>query len=325
MDEPRVVKCGDRWFRLPHENLVRPLTPAERSALRDDIVKSGRIEVAVIVYEDEEGNCNVCDGANRVTIAAEIGMRPDRIPLDVRRMTHEEAARKCREINANRRHMTPAEQAEARKARIPEVGKRAEEGMSTRKIAADLGVGKTTVDRDKKLLTVPPGTVSNSRKRPTAEQVAERRAKVKVLVGQGLSTAKIAELLGVTEYVVNGDRSHPSVVGDKKRPRGRPRGAGKSTTQARIDKAKSQLEELENTWKANGAHPVLNSPGRGDKGARHANSVPVHLCPNDPATLTDWIRRRLKDKDAGKRMTLADVRAWHAALGALCLELESTL
>src|SRR4029079_9661961 len=89
-----------RLFVLAHTGAAPPLSDEQRDALREDIGENG-VE-APVVGEDRDGRIEVFDGANRVRIAAELGLE---VPLDLRDgLTEQQKDELAFRLNYNRRH-----------------------------------------------------------------------------------------------------------------------------------------------------------------------------------------------------------------------------
>ena len=162
----------------PFAGLFRPLTPAERGALRESVAKDG-IRSPVFTYDSPTHGPAVIDGLNRLDTAAELGIPPEAIPVtDLGRISDEAAERLARDLNVARRHLTPEEQQAARVSRVKRVAELRSEGASIRVIAARVGVTKSQAERDlaeARAATVPGGTVepetitgANGKTYPTA-------------------------------------------------------------------------------------------------------------------------------------------------------------
>jgi len=145
----RIMKNSDIIFRgrtfhvlFPEE--IRPLLPMERQEMRASIREKG-VEVPVVIDETD----GVIDGINRLTIATELDLGAARVPFDLRAgLSPEEKLELCRRLNEMRRQLTPAE-VETRKARrVKKCGELASQGMSSRSIAAEVGVDRMTVHAD---------------------------------------------------------------------------------------------------------------------------------------------------------------------------------
>lgn len=141
---PTVTHRG-RVFRLPFAGLFRPLTPAEDVELRTSIACIGVCH-AVKVYDSPAwGPDCVIDGANRLRAAAELGLD---LPVEKVEADDDEARRMAEDLNIARRQVTAAEAREARARRIERVADLRAQGMSTRAIAAEVGVSQSQVVAD---------------------------------------------------------------------------------------------------------------------------------------------------------------------------------
>lgn len=129
-----TVTVGGITYQLPFEDLLPALADDDLKALRDDIRDRG-IVVPIIVDEHH----NVIDGANRLRIAAELGIR--NLPVDIRPgLSHPEKEELAEDLNLHRRHLTREQLRDAIARRL----KRTPE-QSDRQIAAAVGVDHHTV------------------------------------------------------------------------------------------------------------------------------------------------------------------------------------
>lgn len=128
------VTVGGITYQLPFEDLLPALGDDDLKALRDDIRDRG-IVVPIIVDEHH----NVIDGANRLRIAAELGIR--NLPVDIRPgLSHPEKEELAEDLNPHRRHLSREQLRDAIARRL----KRTPE-QSDRQIAAAVGVDHHTV------------------------------------------------------------------------------------------------------------------------------------------------------------------------------------
>lgn len=142
MERLPEYRIGKNTFRVLFQNLIRPLTPDERSRLKASIKANGMLDAVTV--DDEFG---VIDGANRLSIASELGLID--VPWSVSKAKSKDAkVKECKELNLTRRHMTAEELQEARGKRIERVVEAREEGKSTREIANEVGVTQAQVVRD---------------------------------------------------------------------------------------------------------------------------------------------------------------------------------
>ena len=128
-ESPTVV-VGDTTFRLPFADLLPPLGDTELEALRADIAERQAVIVPIVIDEAR----NVIDGANRLRIAAGLGIRE--VPIEVRvGLSDADKQQLAEDLNLHRRHLTREQLrlfVERRLVRTPE--------QSNRQIAAELGV-----------------------------------------------------------------------------------------------------------------------------------------------------------------------------------------
>jgi N6-adenosine-specific RNA methylase IME4 len=133
--ESSTVVVGGTTFRLPYTELLPPLDESELAALRDDIAARQAVIVPIVIDEAR----NVIDGANRLRIAAGLGIRE--VPVEVRLgLSAAEKEQLAEDLNLHRRHLCREQMrlfVERRLVRTPE--------QSNNKIAADLGVDDKTV------------------------------------------------------------------------------------------------------------------------------------------------------------------------------------
>jgi len=133
-ESPSVV-VGDTTFRLPFASLLPPLDDSDLSALRGDIAARQAVIVPIVIDEAR----NVIDGANRLRIAADLGIRD--VPVEVRLgLSASEKEQLAEDLNLHRRHLSREQMklfVGRRLARTPE--------KSNRRIAAELGVHHETV------------------------------------------------------------------------------------------------------------------------------------------------------------------------------------
>jgi hypothetical protein len=131
----QTIVVGGKRFRVLFPDLLLPLTAAERAGLRQKMQASRRVEVAVIVDE----NNGIIDGINRLTLAAELGITD--VPLDVRAgLTLEQKRDLAITVNTERRHLSQEEKREAIARQL-----KAQPERSNRQVAAEVGVDHKTV------------------------------------------------------------------------------------------------------------------------------------------------------------------------------------
>ena len=131
-----TVTVGDTVFGLPYADLLPPLDDSDLSALRGDIAARRAVIVPIVIDEAR----NVIDGANRLRIAASLGIRD--VPVEVRLgLSAGEKEQLAEDLNLHRRHLSREQMrlfVGRRLVRTPE--------KSNRKIAAEMGVHKNTVE-----------------------------------------------------------------------------------------------------------------------------------------------------------------------------------
>jgi hypothetical protein len=131
----QTIVVGGQRFKVLFPDLLRELAAAERAGLRQSIQDSGRVEVAVVVDEDN----GIIDGINRMTLAAELGIMD--VPLDVRSgLTLDQKEDLAWALNDHRRHQTQEEKRAAIARRL-----KSRPEQSNRQTAAAVGVDHKTV------------------------------------------------------------------------------------------------------------------------------------------------------------------------------------
>lgn len=220
MSRFKSVKIGENNFVLKYQDLLPPLSLEQRSELKADIEKRGIITPIIATGRD----LVVIDGANRVEIAAELGLKYVAWNC-VHPATEDEEREMAIVANLHRRHMTREQRAEW-------VAKLRSEGWSTPKIAEAVGVSAETVRTDiKKCATsqnlevaqgvedvdTPAKILGQDGKqrpaeRPTVDELAERRARATELKEAGKTRKEIASDLGVSVRTVANDLSEVRVA-----------------------------------------------------------------------------------------------------------------
>jgi hypothetical protein len=145
-DELPVVRLDGLAYRLPFAHLFRPHTALERERLHASIAERG-VLMRVLTYDSPtHGNRCVIDGATRLEIAAALGRA---VPIQHRGpLTDEVAHELALTLNADRRHLTPAEQQAVRAERIARVAEARARGESLRTIAEREDISREQVRRD---------------------------------------------------------------------------------------------------------------------------------------------------------------------------------
>ena len=130
-----TVTVGDTIFGLPYADLLPPLDDSDLSALRGDIAARQAVIVPIVIDEAR----NVIDGANRLRIAASLGIRE--VPVEVRLgLSAAEKEQLAEDLNLHRRHLSREQMrlfVGRRLVRAPQ--------QSDRRIASELGVDHKTV------------------------------------------------------------------------------------------------------------------------------------------------------------------------------------
>jgi DNA-binding NarL/FixJ family response regulator len=208
----RTVKLYGVVYQCPYAHLIRPLSVVEANRLRESIVRNNGI-LSPIAF-DQHGN--VLDGINRLEMMADIGIPLKESDKKVFSIASEEEAREILyDLNTVRRHLSAAELEEIRQQkerdrqeRRAQVEQLRVEGKTLREIAGDLGVGKSTVDRDAKSTgrSVPQENVGTDRPvEQTESALGDRRVKVSELRKTGKSQRQIADELDVAKSTVASD------------------------------------------------------------------------------------------------------------------------
>jgi hypothetical protein len=154
---PKVV-IGETTFWLPYRDRLPPLSAEERKELKADIAKRGimtpiifcRVLGNAMIQRNHsafpcarEEDVVVIDGANRVEIASELGLRDEQVPM-MRRgdytTTRQEFDVLVDDLNLHRRHLTP----EQRREYVAKVLKDKPQ-RSNRQVAAQTGTDHKTV------------------------------------------------------------------------------------------------------------------------------------------------------------------------------------
>lgn len=205
MAQAPTVKIGRRTFTLLFHDLLRPLTESERQALKNSIREYG-IRVPVMVDEDD----GVIDGANRLQIAAELGL--DDVPVDVQRaLPHEWKVGMAHDLNDARRHLTPAERRKLKEQRVERIAEARRLGASIRTIAEAEGVSVGQVQRDLKAATVSGDTVEPKggkvRGKDGKERSATRKARVPVQPAEETAAEPVEANEKETEQQVKAEAS----------------------------------------------------------------------------------------------------------------------
>src|SRR5690349_15326101 len=96
------ILIGDRPLTLLFPDLLRPLTQGEREYLTDSIQAHG-IQVAIKVDEDD----GVIDGGHRLSIACELGLPREQIPMElVEGLTLDQKRELALSLNTARRQLS---------------------------------------------------------------------------------------------------------------------------------------------------------------------------------------------------------------------------
>ncbi|HYT87218.1 MAG TPA: hypothetical protein VEL76_00730 [Gemmataceae bacterium] len=217
MAETEIIKArlaGDsteRELTVLFPELLRPLTPKEYQGLYASIAKYGVRHK--VVLDDWNG---IIDGANRLRIAAKLGLSVD---YEARSgLKEKEKEELALSLNLDRRHLTSEEREQARAERKEREVQGRQEGKSTRQIAEEEGVSHQQVVRDlggagvTSVTPAPPPPKVHGKdgkeypaQRATKEEVAERRKSVWEAHEDGKTVWEIAEEEGISERQVKAD------------------------------------------------------------------------------------------------------------------------
>lgn len=165
MSEPKIfvlnVGNGDPTiYECPYWDLLPPLTPEEHSKLSVSVRTDG-IKTPLTVLILGEDRYRVLDGYHRLTVAEELHLTPDEVPLhqigDDTDFEPDDEERLAYSLNEARRQLSAEQLAQLRENRRSRVVASRSEGKSLRTIAAEEGVSLGQVQRD--LATVSPDTV----------------------------------------------------------------------------------------------------------------------------------------------------------------------
>jgi hypothetical protein len=140
-----VIIIGGRNFTILYPGILRPLTQAELLSLRTSIKRVGEVLNPVACDEND----GVIDGANRLRIAAELGLSS--VPVKTfRGLTEEEKRDLAIELNEARRQLTPEDREKIKEEREMKAAEKRRQGKSTRQIAKELGVSQPQIIKDLK-------------------------------------------------------------------------------------------------------------------------------------------------------------------------------
>jgi hypothetical protein len=146
------VRVAGTTYQLVFAALFRPHTVAERLGLKESVRRHG-FRVRVLTYDSANwGPRCVIDGAARLELAAELareGASPGEVHVQhLFALGDEDAQELALSLNRDRRHLTPAEQHEARLERIVRIVAARAGGESLRTIGTREGVSAEQVRRD---------------------------------------------------------------------------------------------------------------------------------------------------------------------------------
>jgi ParB-like chromosome segregation protein Spo0J len=208
MNREAVITLGDRTFRLPYIDLLRPLSDQEYEALLSSITEHGIVN-PVVVTEDGV----VLDGYHRLRAAVELGLAPSSVPVVVVPFLDEQSrVAMAVALNANRRQLKD----EDLKRVVLVLRQRMR--LSFRRIAEITGVPKSTVAlwcQEAGLDDVVETVIGRDGKEYPADyddRWAERRKAIWQMAQGGASAEEIAQKLGIATRTVLADLARGQVV-----------------------------------------------------------------------------------------------------------------
>lgn len=140
----KTIEFDGVTYACPFADLLPPLSERTRADLRANIATNG-VEVAIVRTEADE----IIDGYNRLSLAAELGLPPERVKWETRTgLSDPDKERLANELNDHRRHYTPEQLEERRAKRIQRVAAAKADGKSIRTIAEQEGVSHEQVRMD---------------------------------------------------------------------------------------------------------------------------------------------------------------------------------
>ena len=218
-----TVLVGKEVYYLPYADLLPPLGNTELEALRSDIARRRCVLVAVVIDDAR----NVIDGANRVRIAAELGITE--VPVEIRAgLTEAEKRELAEDLNLHRRHLTRQQIRDfiaTRLARAPE--------QSNNAVATRLGVDDKTVASVRRQLETT-SEIPKLDKTIGADGKARMARRPTVVRGVGLAQAgQLADQLSEIEAAAIADPSRHAGLLDVVNRTGRVRAAHRKLTVSR--------------------------------------------------------------------------------------------
>jgi ParB-like chromosome segregation protein Spo0J len=196
----------------PKYQLLPPLSPEERAALRADIEKRG---VLIPVEKDEDGN--TLDGHNREDIAKELRIE---CPVIERRFATEEEKREhIIKVNLVRRHMDPIRWGQTFTLLLEERGVRTGKGGDRKstdtvsvdtvsEIAAELGVNERTARRRVRAANDYESLPAKVRKKVDAGEITLREGKAEVKKAKKNAAREAAAAEGAIVSLPDGYEVH---------------------------------------------------------------------------------------------------------------------
>jgi ParB-like chromosome segregation protein Spo0J len=208
MSREAVIALGDRTFRLPYIDLLRPLNDQEYEALLNSITEHGIVN-PVVVTEDGA----VLDGYHRLRAAVELGLAPSSVPVVVVPFLDEQSrVAMAIALNANRRQLKDDDL-----KRVVMV-LRQRMRLSFRRIAEITGIPKSTVAlwcQEAGFDDVVETVIGRDGKEYPADyddRWAERRRTIWQMAQEGASAEEIAQKLGIATRTVLADLARGQVV-----------------------------------------------------------------------------------------------------------------
>jgi N6-adenosine-specific RNA methylase IME4/ParB-like chromosome segregation protein Spo0J len=190
------ITVGGKIFRLPYADLLPPLVDADLMALKADIEKRGAVIVPIVIDEHR----NVIDGANRLRIAAGLGIRD--VPVEVRiGLSDTDREQLAEDLNLHRRHLSRDQVRDIvgrRLRRSPE--------KSNRQIAAELGVDDKTVGTVRRNLE---STAEIPQLEKTLGTDGKSRPTTRPAVVRGVSLARAARVADMAAEVAQAAQADP--------------------------------------------------------------------------------------------------------------------
>ncbi len=207
-EQAKSITIGDATFHLVYADLLPPLSEAKYTSLRASIHAMG-IRDDIHVRQRADGSYDVIDGQHRLTIAAELDLPRDAVPLKEHDVDDDTAETLAYSLNLARRHLSAEDRQQV-------VAALRQKGKSLRQIAELVGVSHVTVQRDIDALeatgvtNVTPATVTGTDgKQQPAQKPQTRTAalaeKIMAMYGDRETTLYVDDIraqLGDTENAI---------------------------------------------------------------------------------------------------------------------------